>query len=156
MNIRWVLGGVAALAFLVGSYLGGILPSIGPWAGFSSGSDDSNSRRSSDRPRSTTESESESDIAGVVGESNRVLLVHVDGRNYSIGDHQQDKTVLRDASLDQIVELAKQRSGSEDGIRVRVTRSKSSKATAEIALRDGLIKSGLKAEEIEWENGPPP
>lgn len=154
MNIRWVLGGVAALAFLVGSYFGGVFPGLGPGSGFTGSSEESNSTRSSDRLPAVFEPEA--DIAGVVGDANRVLLVHVEGRTYSIGNQQQDKTVLQDASLDQIVELAKQRSGSDDGIRVRIRRSKSSKATAEIALRDELIKAGLKAEEIEWENGPPP
>ncbi|MBI5760549.1 MAG: hypothetical protein HZA46_18695 [Planctomycetales bacterium] len=154
MNIRWVLGGVAALAFLVGSYLGGILPGIGPGQGFSRNSVDTDSPRDSNRTAVTPPPES--DIAGAVGEASQMLLVHVDGRSYLIGDLTEDKTVRRESSLDEIVELAKQRPGSDDGIRVRITRSKSSKATAEIALRDELLKAGLKAEEIVWENGPPP
>lgn len=155
MNIRWILAGVAVLAFALGGYLGGVFPGLGPGPGFTGGGPgEVTTERDLDRPPPS--SEPAADLVGIVGDANRMLLVHVDGRSYSIGEMQDDKSVLRSASLDEIATLAKERPGSTDGIRVRITRTKSSKATAEIALRDELLKAGLKAEEIEWENGPAP
>ena len=158
MNVRAIVGvlvGVAVLAFALGGYLGGVFTGLGPGPGFTGkGPGDGPTNRDPDRAAASTDQSAE--LVGFVGDANRMLLVHVDGRSYSIGQVQGDKIDFHSASLDEVVSTAMNRPGSDDGIRVRVTRSKSSKATAEIALRDELVKAGLKAEEIEWENGPPP
>jgi hypothetical protein len=156
MNIRMMSTaaiGIAVVAFAVGGYLGGVFPGLGPGQGFTGTGEDLRGR---DVERPPASSAAEADLAGIVGDANRMLLVHVDSRNYSIEEMQENKAVLRSTTLDEIAELARSRPGTVDGIRVRVTRTKSSKAIAEIALRDVLIKSGLKVEEIEWANGPPP
>lgn len=158
MNIRMMSTaaiGIAVVAFAVGGYLGGVFPGLGPGQGFT-GTGTGEDLRGRDVERPPSSSAAEADLAGIVGDANRMLVVHVDARNYSIEEMQDNKAVLRSATLDEIAELAGSRPGTVDGIRVRVTRTKSSKAIAEIALRDVLLKSGLKAEEIEWENGPPP
>lgn len=155
MNIRWVLAGVAVLAFAVGGYFADLFKGWGPGPGFS-GSGTGDGAAEHDSARSPASTEPEADLVGIVGDANRMLLVLVDGRSYSIGEMRDEKTVMRSSSLEEIATLAKDRPGSEDGVRVRITRTKTSKATTEIALRDELLKAGLKAEEIEWENGPLP
>jgi hypothetical protein len=85
----------------------------------------------------------------------QVLHVHVNERSYSIVDVEQNRPVLRTASLEDIVALAKKHVGDDTGVRIRVSFSKTSGVTAGFTLRDELHKAGIPAETIELEPLPP-
>ena len=73
-------------------------------------------------------------------------------RNYAIVKPEGDKPVSLDELLDQVQHFP----GDRQGTRVRVSRTPASRTTAEIQLRDALVKAGLTEDEIDWQDGPRP
>ena len=86
-------------------------------------------------------------------DSPEVLHVLIDGWQYSVREKIHGRLEYRPASLDQIVKLAEKMKGDEDGIRVRISRRGTSRATAEMALQDRLSTAGVSQESIRQEEG---
>jgi hypothetical protein len=82
----------------------------------------------------------------------KVLYVEVDSAGYRVSGSAEG---LRPASLEEVVELAKKREGSAEGIKVRIKRLETSRYQAEVDLRDKLVDAGIERSAIVWLNGPP-
>ena len=82
----------------------------------------------------------------------RILYVEVDSAGYRVSGSESG---LRAASLDEVVELAQQREGSPEGIKVRIKRLETSRYQSEVDLRDKLVDAGIDRSAIVWLNGPP-
>jgi len=75
------------------------------------------------------------------------LDILIDGRKYLI---KSGKTsVYTELKLEELIQKAKATTGDEDGVRVEVVRRENARASAEEALRDGLLKAGLKSLEVD-------
>lgn len=80
------------------------------------------------------------------------LQVLIDGRRYAVKQTDNGTSEYRPVELSRLVDLAKQAPGDEDGVRVRIARRESSRATAERRLEDELMEAGLPPESIVWES----
>ena len=151
MKMRTVIGGVIVVAFVVGGFLGGLFPQLGFGPGGGGGRGEPGSggipkskkhliAKVANRSDKTEETDS------------RVLHVLIDGRSYFLVKADGDHPV----PLDELLEQVQYFPGDRQGTRVRVSRKPSSKTTAEIQLRDSLVKAGLSEDEIDWQDGPRP
>jgi hypothetical protein len=146
MKTRNLIGGAIVVAFIAGGYLGGFFPKFGTGTGLGVGESQSDGKTSlTTVSRQTQSRDADRDLT-------KVLHVRIDGRNYSIVRADGDKSL----PLDQLVEQVQNFPGDAHGIRVRVSRLPSSKTTAELQLRDALVKAGLSEDEIDWQDGPRP
>jgi hypothetical protein len=148
MKTRNLIGGAIVLAFIAGGYLGGFFPKLGGGTGIGLGPGGS---QPGPKQAFTTVSRDTTPREGG-RESANVLHVRIDGRNYAIVGAEGDTSL----PLDQLVEKVHNYPGDAQGIRVRVSRLPSSKTTAELQLRDALVKAGLSEDEIDWQDGPRP
>lgn len=145
MKTRNLVGGAIVVAFIAGGYLGGYFPKFGTGTGFGTGGG-SSSRGAGDVRNASLEKPM------VREESPNILHVRIDGRNYAIVGPDGAQSI----SLERLVEQVQNYPGDAHGIRVRVSRLPSSKTTAELQLRDKLVKAGLSEEAIDWQDGPRP
>lgn len=148
MKTRNLVGGAIAVAFIAGGYLGGFFPKFGTGTGFGVGGLQPESGHSV----TTASRQKPARNADRARESANVLHVRIDGRNYAIVRADGDESL----PLDRLVEQVQNYPGDAHGIRVRVSRLPSSKTTAELQLRDALVKAGLSEDEIDWQDGPRP
>lgn len=154
MKMRTIVGGAVVVAFVAGGYLGGWFPKFGTGSGFGTGKGESgsgNDGNSNTGHRVTTASH-KSKSRSSESFNPDVLHVLIDGRNYAIVKPEGDKPV----SLEELLEQVQHFAGDRQGTRVRVSRTPSSRTTAEIQLRDSLVKAGLSEDEIDWQDGPRP
>ncbi len=86
-------------------------------------------------------------------ESTDVVNVLIDERSYFIRLLVDGKGEYRRIELPELVNLAKAARGNEDGIRVRVSRRESSRASAENLLQEKLLGAGLRKESIHLQKG---
>lgn len=77
-----------------------------------------------------------------------LITVLIDDRDFSLAKKSGDELTYEAIALEEIVELAKDLPGNEDGIKVRVLRKETARATAEANLRNALIDAGLDAGSI--------
>jgi hypothetical protein len=154
MKMRTVVGGAVVVAFVAGGYLGGWFPKFGTGSGFGVGTGGSGSGDNDSRPGPRVTTASQKKLKGAATESvdPDVLHVRIDERNYAIVIPEGDKPV----SLEELLEQVQYFAGNRQGTRVRVSRTPSSRTTAEIQLRDALVKAGLSEDEIDWQDGPRP
>jgi hypothetical protein len=83
----------------------------------------------------------------------KVLHVLIDGRQYLVERPADGGLEYQPVPLDEVIKLAQAASGDEDGIRVRINRRGTARATAEIALREKLLAAGLSPESIREQVG---
>lgn len=165
MNSKTVGAGLG-IAVLVGIFLSGYLPKFGGGLGLGlggGGGGDGTAPQAAPiatgpeapaAPEKVAEKPAEEPekVAEVV-ETTRVVHVLVDGREYFVEQFRDDKPHWQPASLTEITALAAAATGDEDGIRVRISRKGSARATAEMALSEALLKAGLPEEAIRREEG---
>lgn len=148
-------GGVLILGIILGQFIG-LTPGInsGPGAG--------TEKKSSDESTKTALASTESDLVPVLIQPEpekdkaasesplKVLDILIDNRSYFVKAHTQAQTSYRPAEIEEIIQLAKQATGDEDGIQVRVYRKGSARVIPETLLKEELNKSGLPSEKIDW------
>jgi len=154
MKMRTIVGGAVVVAFVAGGYLGGWFPKFGTGSGFGVGTsgDGSDSDGSPDTGHRVMTASHKSKSRSSETHNPDVLHVLIDGRNYAIVKPEGDKPVTLEELLEQIQHFP----GDRQGTRVRVSRTPASRTTAEIQLRDALVKAGLSEDEIDWQDGPRP
>lgn len=76
------------------------------------------------------------------------LTVLIDGHDYLLGIPSSSELIYRPTELRRIVELAQKVRGDASGIRVRVLRRETSRASAEVALMTELNHVGIKQDAI--------
>lgn len=158
MKIRNLIGATLAIGLIVGAYLGGMLPKFGTGPGIGvgipGGSGTGSSQPAMTPPPDKAKPDAEKEPPSPPDDP-QVLAVLVEEEHYAIGERAGNRREYRPASLNTLVEAARQHAGNADGIRVRVARRKS-RAAAEIRLRDELFKAGLTEDAIEWQDGHKP
>lgn len=151
MKTRLVFGSLIAIGLVIGSLLSIFLPGFGIGSGESGGhtratvSPDS-TLAEVDRPATSRENES----TDPESEPAKVLDVLVDEHRYAIRISTDPEAEYQTMQLEEVIELAKQTPGNEDGIRVRVAFSKSSRPPREILLKEQLSKAGLEENAVLW------
>lgn len=157
MKTGRVIAGVAVLAFLVGGFLGGWLPKLKLGTGSGTGFGIGGSGGASSSGDSLELDSQSPEISADLPDEGQVLHVRIDGRKYYVpGKAAEGRKTYQAVSLEEVISAARERPGNDQGIRVRVSRARSSKTTAEIQLRDDLVKAGIAEEAIEWQDGPKP
>jgi hypothetical protein len=163
INFKFI-GGLLVVGAIAGAVISQWLPNLGG-SGFGLGVGSSGSptapkanSKTDEHPKTAassnpTEPEEYPGAKPLVPDSPEVLHVLIDGWQYSVREKIHGRLEYRPASLDQIVKLAEKMKGDEDGIRVRISRRGTSRATAEMALQDRLSTAGLSPESIRQEEG---
>ena len=161
INYRFI-GALLVVGAIAGAVISQWLPNLGG-TGFGIGNSGSPiapkaNPKSDEHPETATSSnptepEEYPGAKPLVPDSPDVLHVLIDGWQYSVREKVHGRLEYRPASLDQIVHLAENMKGDEDGIRVRISRRGNSRATAEMALQDRLLTAGLREESIRQEEG---
>jgi len=85
-------------------------------------------------------------------QDDKVLYVEVDSAGYRVNAAESG---LRPATLEEIAQLAQEREGSPEGIKIRIKRLETSRYQSEVDLRDKLVDAGIERSAILWLNGPP-
>ena len=149
-------GGILALGIILGQYFG-LTPGINSGPGEAEKTADTADEESRNIMAST-----ESEIIPVLIQPEpkqekslaeiplKVLDILIDDRSYLIKAASQPKDKYRPADINEILTLAKQASGDEDGIHVRVYRTGSARVDPEASLKEELGKSGLQPQMIDW------
>ncbi|WP_339731159.1 hypothetical protein [uncultured Gimesia sp.] len=160
-QLMYAGGGVLILGIILGQFFG-LTPGINT---------DSGPGESETTTESTTESAAESQAILASSESDivpiliapepkraksqlevplQVLDILIENRSYLIKSAVQSQDGYRPAEIDEIIRFAKQASGDEDGIRIRVYRKGSARVIPESQLKDALKRAGVPQQSIDW------
>ncbi len=145
MMRRLTVGGfiLVGLGIVIGSLTG--LPGLGGRG--NEGSHDPATQDSNPQP---VDSQSQpQSIDKPAEESADVIDVLIGGQTYFFRPAGAEK--YRPIELSELIRLAKQARGNHDGIRVRIARRKTSRASAEQQLEDELTKAGLPRNSLSWQ-----
>lgn len=155
-KMMYVGGGILALGIILGQYFG-LTPGINSGPGEAEKTADT-----ADEESRNIMASSESEIIPVLIQPEpkqekslaeirlKVLDILIDDRSYLVKAASQPKDKYRPADINEILTLAKQASGDEDGIYVRVYRTGSARVVPEATLKEELGKSGLQPQMIDW------
>jgi hypothetical protein len=147
--------GVGGGAILIGLALFLLFKGMGPGGTGSSGSGTGPESGKTLITSKGTESPSEEAVAapdevkgGLTDEEKKsltgdVFTVLIDEKNFLIELPGDPDPVYREAQLSRVIELAKLAKGDSNGIRVRILRRESARASAEFDLTEGLHKAGI-------------
>lgn len=149
-STRNVMGIVLIAGIGAGIYLGDFMK--GPGFGGSSNSankgtgadGDGSEKVSSKKTTETTEPKPEKTAAAPL--QTPVVKIVVSDRAYLLRTATGDEPI----ELDQIVSYATAAKGDEDGVKIRVYRKPSSRASTEIALQQALTAAGVGEEQTVW------
>ena len=163
---RTILGGTLAVGLVAGIYLSGTLPHLGDGIGLGTGGDGLLGKPDAqDVSVSTGDDVTKNSTANEEGEdadkskqvkprrteeppADDVLTILVEDRHYAIWRKTRKGNGYFPAELEKIVDLALKAQPNDDGVRVRIIRSKSARITAWKALQAGLVEAGIPAESI--------
>ena len=135
------VGAAVVVAFLLGMYTG--IPGFGGGSG-AEGSANVDASGSGGGPVEAT-----SDLMKAGLEDN-VVTVLIDARDFAVLTKHEGQEEYKAASLNQVAEMAKAAAGDETGVRVKVLRRESAKASAEEELRGSLASAGIPPTSIYW------
>jgi hypothetical protein len=147
--------GVGGGAILIGLALFMLFKGMGPGGTGSSGSGIGPESETSLINSKATETSSEKAITapdevkgGLTDDEKKslsgdVFTVLIDEKNFLMELPGDLDPVYRETSLPRVIELAKLAKGDSNGIRVRILRRESARASAEFDLIDGLHKAGI-------------
>jgi hypothetical protein len=137
------VGAAVVVAFLIGMYSG--IPGFGGGEG-AQGNASAAAAATGGGPVETA------DDLTKTGLEDNVLTVLIDGHEYAVLTKRDGQEEYRAASVDQVVSLAKIARGDDTGVRVKVLRRESARASAEEQLRGSLVNAGIPAPSIYWPN----
>ena len=99
------------------------------------------------------------DATGEIPPEDGVLDVWIQDRRFEIrggaNSARHDSARPTAVPLETVVERARETTGNEDGIRVRIFRAASSRASAEQALKDALEAAGFSEHSLRWASADP-
>lgn len=156
-RLMYAGGGVLILGIILGQYFG-----LTPGINTDSGPGESEKPTQASDDTQAILASSESDIVPILIEPEpqqdksqldvplQVLDILIDDRSYLIKSAAQPQDRYRPAEIAEIVKLARQTSGDEDGIHIRVYRKGSARVTPESQLKEELKKAGLSQQMIDW------
>ncbi|MFT4559172.1 MAG: hypothetical protein ACI8P0_000947 [Planctomycetaceae bacterium] len=146
---RTVVGGLLVVGAVLGTFMSGLLPGFGSGSGVGAQGPVNDSPNAVSRDALTEPAPVENPVVAKVETAPRpaVLEIRVDNHDYFVADNSSE-TGVRQVDLDEAVELAQAATGNDDGIRVRIVRSRSARLTAWTTLHDSLIKAELSMDSI--------
>ena len=148
---RTIAGGLLLAGAVLGAFMSGLLPGFGSGNGIRvQGAGDDSTRASQSATDETPREPAQAEVPAVVDVKSPppvVLEIRIDNRDYIVPD-DSTATGVRTVDLDEAVELAQLTTGNDDGIRVRILRTRSARLTAWTTLHDSLVKSGLSVDSI--------
>lgn len=135
---------------VLGTFMSGLLPGLGSGNGIGAqiaGTDDSAEPVESLNEVPPDASKSQADASGESIEITppAVLEVRIDNHEYLISDGNGD---FQPTTLDDVIKRARSTTGNDDGIRVRILRTRSARFAAWSALYDSLEEAGLLRDSI--------
>ncbi|MFH1303514.1 MAG: hypothetical protein ABIK07_20845 [Planctomycetota bacterium] len=154
-RVMYAGGGVLILGIILGQFFG-LTP------GINSGSGDGEEKTAPEEDSRAILASSSSDIVPVLIQPEpkqnksqselplKVLDILIDDRSYLIKAGSQPQDHYRPAEMEEIVQQARQTTGDEDGIRIRVYRKGSARVIPESLLKEELQKAGLSPQVIDW------
>ena len=163
---RTILGGTLAVGLIAGIYFSDLLPHMGSGIGLGTGGDgilgkpdtQNVSVNAGNEAKSAATSKGEGDPADQSKElkpqrtdeapPDDVLTILVEDRHYAVWRKTRKGNGYFPAELEKVVALALKAEPNDDGVRVRIIRSKSARVTAWKALQEGLVQAGVPAEAI--------
>jgi hypothetical protein len=80
-----------------------------------------------------------------------VVDVLIDGHTYSIRRGGPESSDYQSIELTSLVEKVKETPGNDEGIRIRISRTESARASTEMDLQDALVAAGLRESAISWQ-----
>lgn len=142
---RTIAGGLVVAGAVLGTMISGLLPGFGAGSGIEVTTATPTDTDSSHAPK--PEDPQQTDSTDVeAAPVPKVLEVRVDDRDYLIPDSSE--AGFRRADLSEVITLAKATTGNDEGIRVRIIRSRSARVVAWSTLYDSLEESGLARDSI--------
>jgi hypothetical protein len=147
MRKRTAAGGVLVVAVLVGVWLSGLFRGFGPGGGGGNGEGEASHRAEFPVSAEAPETRPDQD-PNAPAEPARVVDVLIDGERYSVRRAIQGGAAWRPAELDEIVRLATNAPGNEQGLKVRIRRRSTSLPSAEQRLEEALLQGGLSSTEV--------
>ena len=152
MKTRSVVGILLLAGIGIGAFLAKYLPdSFGIGDGFSGIGNDNTKVSTTSETESPAVPEGTGSQVGV-----DVLVVLIDGHDYLLETGTGDDVVYQPTSLEEIAEQAELATGDKNGVKVRVLRRVSARASAENALKDKLESAGIKSGSVRWHEDPVP
>ena len=163
---RTILGGTLAVGLVAGIFLSGKLPHLGSGIGLgtggdgllgkpsakdvsvSTGNDHQKSAAHHDEVEAMDKAKSSKPKRNDAAPADDVLTILVEDRHYAVWRKTRKGNGYFPADLEKLVELASKAQPNDDGVRVRILRSKSARITAWKALQSGLVEAGIPAESI--------
>lgn len=133
---RYIIGGTLLLGVLAGVWLSNFLQGIGTGDGIGIGQSGMSGVSVSTTAGPADLGISSDSPATDVPQSLRVVIRD---RSYFLRDQETEQP----QALSDLVALARSVPGDEDGIKVRVFRSRSARVTAELGLRDALLEADV-------------
>ena len=138
---RTIAGVLIVIGIAIGTYVNGLIPQLGG-SGIGLNSDNEGS------PDSSKPNPSESDSHFEVQKTVDVLI---DGQTFAVMQEGNGDPRYRRIELEKLIELTKTAPGDgELGIKVQISRTKTSRFLAEEKLKDALASAGLQDDEIHW------
>lgn len=156
-RLMYAGGGVLLLGIILGQFFG-----LTPGINTDSGPGEVEKSTAEEEENQTVLASSDSDVVPILIEPEpkpkqtqlelpiKVLDVLIEERSYLIKSAAQGKDAYRPAEIEEIIGLAKQATGDEDGIRIRVYRKGSARVVPESQLKAALKNAGVSAESIDW------
>ena len=146
---RTIVGGLLVVGAVLGTFMSGLLPGFGSGSGVGAQSSGGNSAQIAPVGVQPETAPIEEPIVAKIETSARVpvLEIQIDNHDYFVTDNDS-KTGVRKVDLDEAVKLAQETTGNDDGIRVRIVRSRSARLTAWTTLHDSLVKADLSLDSI--------
>ena len=166
---RTILGGVLAVGIAAGLYLGAKLPHMGSGFGLGQGGDGvigqpdisevsvtadvtgKSASQSNDPNKADAASDNDHGPAPKRTEADpldEVLTILVEDRHYAVWKKTRKGNGYFPVDVSEIVDLAKNSQPNDDGIRVRILRTRSARVTAWQPLQAELVKAGIRTDEI--------
>ena len=145
-NKKLIGGGLLlAAAGAILSMLGGLFPGFGSGNGSGEGNGDVQITTSTDQePIEATPSAQALEVDGIMD-------IIIDDTTYLIQKEDNTKIELK---LEEIAERAPEMTGNAQGVKVRVSRMRSSLLSAERQLEKALQEAGLTDQQVQWVTAP--
>ncbi len=146
---RTVVGGLLVVGAVFGTFMSGLLPGFGSGSGVGAQSpaNDSAVTGRDDAPPDQAPVQKPVVAKDETSAPAPVLEIRIDNHDYFVTDNDSE-TGVRKIDLDEAVKLAQVTTGNDDGIRVRIVRSRSARLTAWTTLHDSLVKANLSLDSI--------
>jgi hypothetical protein len=152
LKTRTIAGGLVIAGAVLGTFMSGLMPGFGSGSGVlvqvssideSAASSENPANNQQQKPASVEQPDASEAVTALPPS---VLEVRVDNHDYLVPDG--GPAGFRKIDLEDIVKLAQATTGNDDGIRVRIVRTRSARLAAWSALHDSLEKSGLPRDAI--------